>query len=177
MEFAIAQSFSKNFGLYGERIGVLHVVALDPKAAANTTLLLTQLSRAEITSCPSYGARIVAEILGAPILFKQWLKDLVEMSERMKNMRLSMYQGLERRKVRGSWKHLLSDVSLVIQRMQQCVNTLQIAMFSMTGLSRAQVAELREKHHIYLLPSGRLSVTGCKYLALCLGFWFLTFSQ
>lgn len=112
MEFAIAQSFSKNFGLYGERIGVLHVVALDAKAAANTTPLLTQISRAEITSCPSYGARIVAEILGDPILFKQWLKDLVEMSERMKSMRLSLYQGLERRKVRGSWKHLLSDVSV-----------------------------------------------------------------
>ncbi|KAI8660078.1 Aminotran-1-2 domain-containing protein [Fusarium keratoplasticum] len=144
MEFAIAQSFSKNFGLYGERIGVLHVVALDAKAAANTTLLLTQLSRAEITSCPSYGARIVAEILGDAILFKQWLKDLVEMSQRMKSMRLSLYQGLERRKVRGSWKHLLSD----------------IGMFSMTGLSRAQVTELREEHHIYLLPSGRLSVTG-----------------
>ncbi|KAI8714940.1 Aminotran-1-2 domain-containing protein [Fusarium sp. LHS14.1] len=66
------------------------------------------------------------------------------MSERMKGMRLSLYQGLECRKVRGSWEHLLSD----------------IGMFSMTGLSRAQVAELREKHHIYLLPSGRLSVTG-----------------
>ncbi|KAI8714941.1 Aminotran-1-2 domain-containing protein [Fusarium sp. LHS14.1] len=70
MEFAITQSFSKNFGLYGERIGVLHVVALDAKAATNTTPLLTQISRAEITSCPSYGARIVAEILGDPILFK-----------------------------------------------------------------------------------------------------------
>ncbi|KAL2681401.1 hypothetical protein Neosp_009012 [[Neocosmospora] mangrovei] len=116
MEFAIAQSFSKNFGLYGERIGVLHVVAMDAKAAANTTPLLTQISRAEITSCPSYGARIVAEILGDPILFKQWLKDLVEMSERMKGMRLSLYQGLERRKVRGSWKHLLSDVGLATLR-------------------------------------------------------------
>ncbi|RSL59921.1 hypothetical protein CEP54_007029 [Fusarium duplospermum] len=144
MEFAIAQSFSKKFGLYGDRVGVPHVVAPDAKTVENTTPLLTQISRAEITSCPSYGARIVAEILGDSSLFKQWLKDLVEMSERMKSMRLSLYQGLERRKVQGSWEHLLSD----------------IGMFSMTRLSRAQVAELREKHHIYLLPSGRLSVTG-----------------
>ncbi|KAH6991691.1 pyridoxal phosphate-dependent transferase [Fusarium venenatum] len=144
LEFAVAQSFSKNFGLYGERIGVLHVVALDMETAAKLTPLLTRLSRAEITSCPSYGARIVAEILSGPNLYEQWLRDLVTMSERMKSMRRSLYQGLKRREVKGSWEHLLTD----------------IGMFSMTGLTRAQVDKLRTDHHVYLLPSGRLSVTG-----------------
>ncbi|KAM0492221.1 hypothetical protein ACHAP8_010084 [Fusarium lateritium] len=144
LEFAVAQSFSKNFGLYGERIGVLHVVALETKTAAKITPLLTQLSRAEITSCPSYGARIVAEILSNPNLYEQWLRDLVTMSERMKGMRKALYQGLQRREVKGSWDYLLTD----------------IGMFSMTGLARAQVDKLRTDHHVYLLPSGRLSVTG-----------------
>ncbi|KAI6754755.1 hypothetical protein HG530_012507 [Fusarium avenaceum] len=144
LEFAVAQSFSKNFGLYGERVGVLHMVALDSETAAKTAPLLVQLSRAEITSCPSYGARIVAEILGDQALYKQWLDDLVEMSNRMKTMRASLYQRLLHRRVRGSWNHLLSD----------------IGMFSMTGLSRAEVTILKDEHHIYLLPSGRLSVTG-----------------
>ncbi|RGP67942.1 putative aspartate cytoplasmic [Fusarium sporotrichioides] len=144
LEFAVAQSFSKNFGLYGERVGVLHIVALDSETATKTTPLLVQLSRAEITSCPSYGARIIAEIIGDETLYNQWLDDLVQMSGRMKSMRQSLYQGLVQRRVRGSWKHLLSD----------------IGMFSMMGLSRAQVAMLKDEHHIYLLPSGRLSVTG-----------------
>ncbi|KAI5459026.1 pyridoxal phosphate-dependent transferase [Mariannaea sp. PMI_226] len=144
LEFAVAQSFSKNFGLYGERIGMLHVITLDTETATKTTSLLTQLTRAEITSCPSYGARIVAQILGDPALYKQWLGDLLQMSDRMKSMRKSLYRALRARGVRGSWDHLLSD----------------IGMFSMTGLSRTQVEELREKHHIYLMPTGRLSVTG-----------------
>ncbi|KAG7428689.1 Aspartate aminotransferase [Fusarium oxysporum f. sp. raphani] len=144
LEFAVAQSFSKNFGLYGERVGVLHMVVLETDTVAKVTPLLTQLSRAEITSCPSYGARIVAKILSSPILLDQWQQDLVTMSERMKSMRKALYQGLQRRSVRGSWEHLLTD----------------IGMFSMTGLTRDQVDELRTNHHIYLLPSGRLSVTG-----------------
>ncbi|CZR45948.1 putative aspartate aminotransferase, cytoplasmic [Fusarium proliferatum ET1] len=144
LEFAVAQSFSKNFGLYGERVGALHLVVLETETAAKVTALLTQLSRAEITSCPSYGARIVAKILSSPTLFDQWQQDLVTMSERMKGMRKALYQELQRRSVRGSWEHLLTD----------------IGMFSMTGLTRDQVYELKTKHHIYLLPSGRLSITG-----------------
>ncbi|ATZ45342.1 Bcaat2 [Botrytis cinerea B05.10] len=144
LEFAVAQSFSKNFGLYGERVGVLHVVATSAETAIKVTPSLTQLTRAEITSCPSYGARIVAEILENPDLYSQWLQDLRTMSDRMKRMRRSLYEALQRKNVKGSWQYLLTD----------------IGMFSMTGLSHTEVSILREKHHIYLLPSGRISVTG-----------------
>ncbi|THV46134.1 hypothetical protein BGAL_0413g00040 [Botrytis galanthina] len=144
MEFAVAQSFSKNFGLYGERVGVLHIVAKSAGTAIKVTPSLIQLSRAEITSCPSYGARIVAEILENPNLYSQWLQDLKTMSDRMKRMRKSLYEALLHKKVKGSWQYLLTD----------------IGMFSMTGLSHTEVAILREMHHVYLLPSGRISVTG-----------------
>jgi aspartate aminotransferase, cytoplasmic len=86
------------------------MVVLKTETAAKVTPLLTQLSRAEITSCPSYGARIVAKILSNATLFDQWLQDLVTISERMKSMRKALYQGLQRRSVRGSWEHLLTDV-------------------------------------------------------------------
>ncbi|CAI6060307.1 unnamed protein product [Clonostachys chloroleuca] len=144
LEFVVAQSYSKNFGLYGERIGILHIAALDVTAAAKITPALTQLSRAEITSCPSYGARIISQILGDLKLYDQWLEDLATMHNRMKTMRESLYHGLLVRKVRGSWDHILTDTG----------------MFSMTGLSTTQVTAMKEKHHIYLLPSGRISVTG-----------------
>lgn len=110
MEFAVAQSFSKNFGLYGERVGVLHIVAKSAETAIKVTPSLIQLSRAEITSCPSYGARIVAEILENPNLYSQWLQDLKTMSDRMKRMRKSLYEALLHKKVKGSWQYLLTDV-------------------------------------------------------------------
>ncbi|KAI1045125.1 hypothetical protein LB505_011927 [Fusarium chuoi] len=71
------------------------MVVLETETAAKVTPLLTQLSRAEITSCPSYGARIVSKILSSPTLFDQWQQDLVTMSERMKGMRKALYQELQ----------------------------------------------------------------------------------
>lgn len=35
-------------------------------------------------------------------------------------------------------------------------------MFSYTGLTPNQVQALKEKYHVYLLKSGRASVSGCK---------------
>lgn len=110
IEFAVAQSFSKNFGLYGERVGVLHVVGLRDTTNDHVTPILTRISRAEVTSCPAYGARIVAEILGDGTLKKQWQDDLIQMSSRMQDMRQRLYDALRLRNVRGSWDHLLSDV-------------------------------------------------------------------
>lgn len=92
-------------------LAVTHLVSIDTETSSKMTPLLVQLSRAEITSCPSYGARIVAEILDDEQLYNQWLNDLIYMSNRMKAMRDSLYQGLVRRRVRGSWQHLLSDAS------------------------------------------------------------------
>jgi aspartate aminotransferase len=89
---------------------MLHIAALDVTATAKITPVLTQLSRAEITSCPSYGARIVSQILGDLKLYDQWLKDLATMNNRMKTMREGLYHGLLVRKVQGSWKHILTDV-------------------------------------------------------------------
>lgn len=76
----MAQSFSKNFGLYGERVGVLHVVTLSSQAKAKVAVQLERLQRSEIMSAPSYGARIVATILENDSLCQQWQQDLLKMS-------------------------------------------------------------------------------------------------
>ncbi|KAH7143509.1 pyridoxal phosphate-dependent transferase [Dactylonectria macrodidyma] len=142
--FLVAQSFSKNFGLYGERVGALHVVCRNEVVQAKTLGMLTRLSRAEITTAPINGARIVAKVLGEPELKKQWQADLLHMSGRMQLMRRKLVDGLHKRQVPGFWDHILTD----------------IGMFSMTGLQPRQIQALREDHHVYLLPSGRISVTG-----------------
>lgn len=110
MEFAVAQSFSKNFGLYGERIGVLHVVTRNRNTAGRVEAVLKKMHRAEITSTPSFGARVIATIMQEPALHEQWLRDLESMSSRMKDMRKRLYDELTERETPGNWGHLLTDV-------------------------------------------------------------------
>ncbi|PTB36147.1 hypothetical protein M441DRAFT_449641 [Trichoderma asperellum CBS 433.97] len=144
LEMLVAQSFSKNFGLYGERVGVLHVVCRTEIAKSKTLNMLSRLSRAEITTAPINGARIVAKVLGDADLKQQWQKDLLHMSHRMKSMRKRLLDALLKYQTPGSWDHILTD----------------IGMFSMTGLQPDQIRQLKGIYHIYLLPSGRISITG-----------------
>ena len=111
MELLVAESFSKNFGLYGERVGALHVVCRTETAQSKTLGMLTRLSRAEITTSPINGARIVARVLEDEKLKSQWLADLLHMSNRMKSMRWKLVEGLRKRQTPGSWDHILTDVS------------------------------------------------------------------
>lgn len=111
LEILVAESFSKNFGLYGERVGALHVVCRTETAQAKTLGMLTRLSRAEITTPPINGARIVAKILEDGNLKEQWLADLLHMSDRMSSMRSKLVEGLRNRHTPGSWDHILTDVS------------------------------------------------------------------
>ncbi|PQE03238.1 aspartate aminotransferase protein [Rutstroemia sp. NJR-2017a BBW] len=153
LEFVVAQSFSKNFGLYGERVGALHVVTRSEEASSKVLAHVLRLQRAEITTPPSYGAKIVAIILSDKELFRQWEDDLQHMSNRMKSMRQRLYEELKQRQTPGEWEHIISEVS-------GCKQIGLIGMFSITGFSKAQVVELKENYHIYLLPTGRISITG-----------------
>ena len=138
-ELCIAQSFAKNFGLYGERTGAFHFVsAPGPEAAQSSAHVASQLAilqRSEISNPPAYGARIASKVLNDPELFAQWEDDLRTMSGRIAEMRKGLRQRLEEKKTPGSWNHI----------------TDQIGMFSFTGLSEAQVKVLREKWHVYMV--------------------------
>ena len=72
MESLVCQSFSKNFALYGERCGALHVVCGDAKAAANVHDQLRCLIRWEISSSPAFGSRVVKTVLGDGDLTSKW---------------------------------------------------------------------------------------------------------
>jgi aspartate aminotransferase len=60
LDVARAQSFAKNAGLYGERVGALHVVSPSPEAAGRVKSQLSVLQRSEISNPPSHGARLVS---------------------------------------------------------------------------------------------------------------------
>lgn len=112
LDMMVAQSFSKNFGLYGERVGVLHVVCRSESAIPNVLAALERLSRAEITTPPINGANIVAKVLEEKDLRQQWQRDLRHMSRRIVSMRQRLVAELWRRQTPGSWDHILTEVSV-----------------------------------------------------------------
>jgi aspartate aminotransferase len=147
-ELIIAQSFAKNFGLYGERAGAFHFVAAPGSQAQDITKRVASqlaiLQRSEISNPPAYGARIASTILNDPKLFAEWEGDLRTMSGRIIEMRNSLKAELDRLGTPGNWDHI----------------TGQIGMFSFTGISEKQVLAIREKWHVYMTKNGRISMAG-----------------
>lgn len=147
-ELLIAQSFAKNFGLYGERAGCFHFVTA-PGADASATIKriasqLAILQRSEISNPPAYGARIASLVLNDKALFAEWEDNLRTMSGRIKDMRTALRSKLEELGTPGTWNHI----------------TDQIGMFSFTGLSEQQVLKLRDVAHVYMTKNGRISMAG-----------------
>lgn len=141
----VCQSFAKNAGLYGERVGALHVVTPSKETADRVRSQLSVLQRSEISNPPSYGARIVGLILNKPELFEEWKADIWTMAGRIIEMRKELYRLLtEELKTPGNWEHIVN----------------QIGMFSFTGISEAQSKALTDGAHVYLTPNGRISMAG-----------------
>jgi len=143
-EFFIAQSFAKNAGLYGERIGMMHIVC---KTRGDATRVLSQLKgviRPMYSSPPIHGAFLLAKVLGDKNRFARWKEELRGMAERILEMRALLREGLEAKGTPGTWNHI----------------TDQIGMFSFTGLTPAQSRRMIQKHHVYLLETGRISMCG-----------------
>ena len=142
--FFVANSFSKSMSVYGERCGALSVVCA---TAAEAALVLGQLrfTVRRIYSSPAlHAARIVAHVLGDADLRPLWQAELTAMRERITAMRQALHARLAALAPGRDFGYLLS----------------QRGMFSYTGLSAAQVDQLREQHAVYLIRSGRICVAG-----------------
>jgi len=143
-EFFLCQSFAKNLGLYGERIGMLHVVCGNADHAKAVLSQLKLVIRPMNSSPPRHGAHLVCKVLGNKARFEKWKIELKAMADRINEARQLLRSGLEAKGTPGKWNHI----------------TDQIGMFSFTGLSTAQCERLIKEHHIYLLKSGRISMAG-----------------
>ncbi|KAI0082749.1 aspartate aminotransferase [Panus rudis PR-1116 ss-1] len=109
----VCQSFAKNAGLYGERVGALHVVAPSPEAANRVKSQLSVLSRSEISNPPSYGARVVSLILNDSTLFQEWQRDIKTMAGRIIDMRKELHRLLtEELKTPGNWDHIVNQIGM-----------------------------------------------------------------
>lgn len=161
LEFLVCSSFSKNFGLYQDRVGALHVVAKNADEANRILSQLKVLVRTNYSNPPAHGSAIVSTILNHPDLRQLWKEELKGMRVRINTVRQQFVEGLAKAGVQQDFS-FLSD---------------QKGMFSFSGLSEPVVQKLREKHGIYLVKSGRLNVAGinaencsvlCSAIADCL---------
>jgi aspartate aminotransferase len=142
-EVLVATSASKNFALYDERVGALAIVAADPAAAAAILTHAKVAIRAAWSNPPGHGGEIVAEILGDDALRAQWELEVTAMRERINGNRRAFVAALAEAGA-GDFSHLLTGRG----------------MFSLLGLSDAQLARLRDEHAIYLVARGRINFAG-----------------
>ncbi|EJT52984.1 aspartate aminotransferase, precursor [Trichosporon asahii var. asahii CBS 2479] len=137
-QILLCQSFAKNLGLYGERVGTVSVVTASPEEKARVDSQLKILIR------PMYSNPPVHTILSNPELKAEWLGEVKGMADRIIDMREKLYNKLVELNTPGEWGHIKS----------------QIGMFSFTGLTPEQVDALAQKAHIYLTRDGRISMAG-----------------
>lgn len=140
----LAQSFAKNMGLYGERVGAFSIVTADAEEKKRVDSQVKILVRPLYSNPPIHGARIAAEILNTPALYEQWLGEVKEMAERIITMRALLKDNLEKLGSKHDWSHI----------------TKQIGMFAYTGLEPAQMDALAKEHSVYATKDGRISVAG-----------------
>lgn len=140
----IAQSFAKNFGLYGERIGCLTFLGKDQKEAEILESQLKILIRPMYSNPPVHGARIVSTILGDPALNAKWRVEVDKMAKRIITMRQLLVDNLKGLGSKKDWSHI----------------TNQIGMFAYTGLKPEQVDKMTKDFHVYLTKNGRISIAG-----------------
>ncbi|OZN24156.1 aromatic amino acid aminotransferase [Actinobacillus seminis] len=143
-ELLVASSFSKNFGLYNERVGAFTLVAENEQIAATALTQVKTIVRTLYSNPASHGASTVALVLGDEQLRSEWENELTEMRERIKKMRHLFVQLLKESGAK-------QDFSFIIE---------QNGMFSFSGLSAEQVDRLKEEFAIYAVRSGRINVAG-----------------
>tara|TARA_Y100001960_G_scaffold310259_1_gene369561 strand:- start:4112 stop:5326 length:1215 start_codon:yes stop_codon:yes gene_type:complete len=143
-ESIICSSFSKNFGLYSERVGALTVLCSENILLENVISQMKVCIRSNYSNPPSHGGDIVKLILSDSTMRKEWEKELNQIRNRMKNMRNDLVLKLQKFNSKKDFSFIKS----------------QRGMFSMSGLNLEQVKELRENYAIYIVDSGRINIAG-----------------
>ena len=143
-ELIVCSSFSKNFGLYCERVGALTVIAQNRQSADRVQSQVKAVIRANYSNPPAHGAELVTTVLGDAELRRLWEREVGEMRARINGMRELLVRTLKSKGVPGDYSFI----------------TRQRGMFSFSGLTPPQVEALKKKYAIYIVGSGRINVAG-----------------
>jgi len=143
-EALIAVSFSKNLGLYRERIGALIVIAENETRADAVMSHMLQIARGIYSMPPDHGAAIAARIFADAELKGEWIAELGAMRNRIVEMRNLLARRLRQATGGGSFDFIGT----------------QRGMFSLLGVSATVVDRLRDVHHIYMTSDSRMNLAG-----------------
>ena len=143
-EVAVAVSCSKNFGLYRERTGCLHVISESPAGGDAILTHLVRIARSIYSMPPDHGAAIVQEILSGPTVREQWIEELTAMRKRITGLRQDLVKRLARSCPQRDFGFIAA----------------QRGMFSFLGVDTPQVRALREQHHVYMTDDSRINIAG-----------------
>ena len=144
IDFFVASSFSKNFGLYNERTGAITIVSPTKDESSVAMSHLKKTVRVCYSNPPAHGGLIIKTILSEPSLEKAWRSELAGMCERIKTMRSALVDGLTKRGIARDFSYIKA----------------QHGMFSFSGLDDKTVAWLRENKAVYVVGGGRINVAG-----------------
>ncbi|GAB3214431.1 amino acid aminotransferase [Pseudaeromonas pectinilytica] len=143
-ELLVASSFSKNFGLYNERVGAITLVT-EAEAVANVAFSQVKAAiRANYSNPPAHGAAVVTTVLKDAALKQEWIAEVTQMRDRIWQMRELFVAKLKEQGVQQDFSFM----------------TEQNGMFSFSGLNKDQVARLKNEFAVYIVGSGRISVAG-----------------
>jgi aspartate aminotransferase len=149
-EMLVASSFSKNFGLYNERVGALTIVARNHDEAVRAMSNIKLVIRSNYSNPPVHGGAVVTTILQTPELRSEWERELAQMRGRIHDMRTLLADTL-------ALKGAKQDFSFIKR---------QKGMFSFSGLNKEQVDRLREEFGVYVVGSGRMNIAGIRHANL-----------
>ena len=138
----VGQSYSKNFGLYGERVGSCSIVCRTLKEKHLVDDHLKYIIRPLINSAPIMGARIIHKILSSNIYKKKWNKELHRMAGRLRDVRQKLYNLLDNMDNNVDWSYIKNGHGLYVY----------------TEFPLKLTKELANKYHIYILYSGRINI-------------------
>lgn len=144
MELIVCNSYSKNFGLYNERIGACTIIAKNNKNSENILSQLRSIIRANYSNPPAHGASIISIILNDKILTSIWKNELKCIREHIQYMRKLLVYTLQHNNPN-------KDFSFIAK---------QNGMFCFMGINENHVIKLREQSGIYLVGSGRINLSG-----------------
>jgi aspartate aminotransferase len=143
-EALIAISYSKNLGLYRERVGALISVSENAERADAVQSHALQIARSIYSMPPDHGAAIAARIFADANLRRDWIAELDAMRGRLQEMRTLLASTLRDATGGGEFDFIGS----------------QRGMFSLLGVAPQMVERLREKHHIYMTNDSRMNLAG-----------------
>lgn len=141
-ELFVCYSFSKNMGLYCERVGAFFAVCKEEKKAEDVASQVERIIRGNYSNPPRHGGRIASTILLDKTLRALWETELTQMRNRMIAMRSA----------------LIAELAALNIDLSSIKN--QYGMFCLLNISPNHVEMLREKKAIYVTRKGRISFSG-----------------